>query len=282
MLCPKTLWLLPVLATGLLTLAPAWHRASPEVDLALVLIVDVSTSMDPDEQDLQRQGYVEAFRSSVVHQAIRKGMLGRMAVSYVEWAGAQRDRYQSVVVPWIVLENPTDSIAFADRLARAPIHRAAGTSISEAIDFSVSHLSSGHFLAARQVIDISGDGSNNQGRLVTDARDEAIAHGVTINGLPIMLKEPDRRENATMDAYYRDCVIGGASSFMIPVRERKQFLAETRTKIVREIAGDAAAPGSLVQPVQVRPGADCDTSESLWDDFAPESHAPVIGFGQEL
>jgi Protein of unknown function (DUF1194) len=282
MLCPKTLWLVPILVTELAALGPAWPRAPTNVDLALVLAVDVSTSMDPDEQDLQRQGYVEAFRSSVVHQAVRKGMLGRIAVSYVEWAGGHRHRYQRVVVPWTVLESPKDSIAFADRLARAPIHRAAGTSISEAIDFSVSHLSSGHFLAARRVIDISGDGSNNQGRLVTDARDEAIAHGVTINGLPIMLKEPDRRENATMDAYYRDCVIGGATAFMIPVRERKQFLTETRAKIVREIAGDAAAPGFLVQPVQVRPRADCDTSESLWDDFAPEPHAPVIGFGQEL
>ena len=85
-----------------------------------------------------------------------------------------------------------------------------------------------------------------------------------------------------MDAYYRDCVIGGASAFMIPVRERKQFLTETRTKVIREIAGDAAALGSLVQPVQVRPGTDCDTSESLWDELAPEPHPPVIGAGQEL
>jgi hypothetical protein len=136
-------------------------------------------------------------------------------------------------------------------------------------------------MALRRVIDISGDGSNNQGRSVTDARDEAVARGVTINGLPIMLKEPERRENATMDAYYRDCVIGGASAFLVPVRERGQFLTQTRTKIVREIAG-GGAPSSLVQPIQSVPLTDCEANESFWDDFAPEPHGPVIGFGQEL
>src|SRR3712207_3338759 len=183
--CTKVPWLLPILVSGLLTVAPAWHRIPTEVDLALVLAVDVSTSMDPDEQDLQRQGYVEAFRSPTVHQAIRTGMLGRIAVTYVEWGGARRLRFQNVVVPWTVLETPKDSIAFADRLARAPIHRVAGTSISEAIEFSLALVATGHFLAGREVIDISGDGSNNQGGLVTEARDRAVARGVTINGLPI-------------------------------------------------------------------------------------------------
>jgi len=278
---PKTLYLLPIVATGVVALGPAWPRAPTDVDLALVLAVDVSTSMDPDEQDLQRQGYVEAFRSPLVHQAIHTGMLGRVAVTYVEWAGATHPRYQNVVVPWTVLETPQDGVLFAERLSRAPIHPVAGTSISGAIDFSLVLLSSGRFMALRQVIDISGDGSNNQGRSVTDARDEAVARGVTINGLPIMLKEPERRENATTDAYYRDCVIGGPSAFLVPVRERGQFLAQTRTKIVREIAG-VSAPGSLVQAVQVRPGTDCDTSESPWEDFAPDPHTPVSHSGREL
>jgi hypothetical protein len=277
----KVPWLIPVVVTGLLTLAPAWRSAPTEVDLALVLAVDVSTSMEPDEQDLQRQGYVEAFRSPLVHQAIRTGMLGRIAVTYVEWAGAHTPGYQSVIVPWTILETPKESIAFADRLARAPTHRVSGTSISKAIDFSVAHLSSSRLLAARRVVDVSGDGSNNQGRLVTEARDEAVARGVTINGLPIMLKEPDRGEDATMDAYYRDCVIGGANAFMMPVRERKQFLTETRTKIVREIA-DAAGPDVRVRTVRGRPLTDCDTSESVWEDFAPTPHGPEIGSGRKL
>ena len=277
----KVPWLLSVLVTGLLTIAPAWHRAPTDVDLALVLAVDVSTSMDPDEQDLQRQGYVEAFRSPMVHQAIHAGMLGRIAVTYVEWAGAHTPGYQKVIIPWTFLESSKDAIAFADWLARAPTHRVPGTSISKAIEFSLALLSSGDFLATRRVIDISGDGSNNQGGLVTEARDKAVARGVTINGLPMMLKEPERGENATLDAYYRDCVIGGSNAFMIPVRERKQFLTETRAKIVREIA-DAAGPGSLAHSVGGRPLTDCDTSESVWDDFAPNLHRPVIGSGQDL
>jgi hypothetical protein len=199
----------------------------------------------------------------------------------VEWGGARRLRYQNVIVPWTVLESSKDSIAFADRLADAPIHRVAGTSISEAIEFSLALLLSGDFLATRRVIDISGDGSNNQGGLVTKARDKAVARGVTINGLPIMLKEPEQGENATLDAYYRDCVIGGSNAFMIPVRERRQFLTETKAKIVREIA-DAAGPGSLAHSVGGRPLTDCDTSESVWDDFAPNLHRPVNGSGQDL
>jgi Protein of unknown function (DUF1194) len=277
---PKAPWLLPILVIGLLTIAPAWHPAPTEVDLALVLAVDVSTSMDSEEQALQRQGYVEAFRSSLVQQAIGSGMLGRIAVTYVEWAGAH-PRFQSIGVPWTILETPQDIIAFADRLARAPVHSEVGTSVAEAIDFSMALLSSGHFLAARRVIDISGDGSNNQGRLVTEARDEAVARGVTINGLPIMLKQPGWREHATIDAYYRDCVIGGPGAFVIPVRERQQFLTETRAKIVREIA-NVSVSRLPAQPVLGQSLTDCDTSESLWEDIEPEPHAPVIGTGQKL
>jgi hypothetical protein len=236
--------------------------------------------MDVDEQHLQRQGYVEAFRSSLIQQAIRTGMLGRIAVTYVEWGGAH-PRFQAVVVPWTILEAPSDSIAFADRLVRAPIHRVTGTSISQAIDFSVALLASSPFLATRRVIDISGDGSNNQGRLVTQARDEAVGRGIIINGLPILLKDPERRENALTDAYYRDCVIGGANAFIIPVRERQQFLTGTKSKIVREIA-DVRGSSLLAQPVRSGPLTDCDTSESLWDDADPEPHGPVLGTGREL
>ncbi|MGO4523279.1 DUF1194 domain-containing protein [Microvirga sp. 2MCAF35] len=272
--------MLPVLVAGLLSVAPAWHRAPDEVDVALVLAVDISTSMDPDEQTLQRQGYVEAFRSGMVHQAIRSGMLGRIAVTYVEWAGAH-PHVQNVMVPWTVLESPSDSFAFAERLAHAPIRREAGTSISEAIDFSLALFSFGPFLPGRRVIDISGDGSNNQGPLVTEARDRAVARGITINGLPIMLHRTDRREDAMLDAYYRDCVIGGVSAFMVPVRDRGQFLTETRAKIVHEIADTSETIG-LVQPVGSASKTDCDTSESLWDDIAPSPHTPDSSVGHEL
>jgi len=277
---PYGSWLFPAAVIGLLALAPAWRQAPVEVDVALVLAVDVSISMDRDEQELQRNGYIEAFRAPMVHQAIRTGMLGRIAVTYVEWAGAN-PRLQSVVVPWAVLETPKDSIAFADRLARAPVRRGAGTSISDAIEMGVALLSTGRLVAARKVIDISGDGPNNQGRLVTEARDEAIARGITINGLPVMLKEPDWREDVALDVYYRDCVIGGANAFMIPVRERGQFLTETRAKIVREIAGLEGADWQA-QAIGGRSRTDCDTSESVWDDFAPDPHAPPASIGREL
>ncbi|WP_262029104.1 DUF1194 domain-containing protein [Microvirga sp. Mcv34] len=280
MRCPKASWLLPAFVAGLLTVAPAWQRAPDEVDLALVLAVDISTSMDPDEQALQRQGYVEAFRAGTVHQAIHSGMLGRIAVTYVEWAGAH-PRVQNVVVPWTVLEGPADSLAFAERLARAPIRREAGTSIAEAVDFSLALFALGPFRPARRVIDLSGDGSNNQGPLVTEARDRAVARGVTINGLPIMLHPTERREDAMLDAYYRDCVIGGVNAFMVPVRDRGQFLTETRAKIVHEIAGTSEAAGR-VQAAGSAPKTDCDTSESLWDDIVPSPHSPDHGIGHEL
>lgn len=269
-----------VLATALSMPAPAWNRTLPDVDLALVLAVDVSPSMDPGELQLQRQGYVDAFRSASVHKAIESGMLGRIAVTYVEWAGA-KPRYQRVVVAWSILETSEDSLVLADRLALAPIQRASGTSISQAIDFSMALLAFVPAQAVRRVIDISGDGVNNQGRLVTKARDEAVAQGVTINGLPILLRGYDRRDSVKVDAYYRDCVIGGVGAFVIPVRNSQQFPQETRAKIIREISGRGSSDVA-VQHAQTSSPTECDTSESLWDDFAPEPHAPVIGLGQPL
>jgi hypothetical protein len=168
------------IAIGLLWGAPP-ARAQTEVDLALVLAVDISYSMDVEEQALQREGFAEAFRSPLVHDAIRRGMLGRIAVTYVEWAGASD---QSVIVPWTVLDNPEGIMAFAHRIASTPLRRAQRTSIAGAIDFSVRHLEKSGVEAARRVIDVSGDGPNNQGRIVTQARDDAVAKGITINGLP--------------------------------------------------------------------------------------------------
>jgi hypothetical protein len=189
-----------------------------EVDLALVLAVDISRSMDPDEQDLQRKGFVEAFRSPAVHEAIRQGMLGRVSVVYMEWSGANQ---QQVVVPWTVVGDAEEAVMFADRLEQAPISRIMSTSISGAIDFSVTLLDQTGVEPLRKVIDVSGDGPNNQGRLVTLARDEAVAQGITINGLPIMLKRPSGMGDMEhLDVYFRDCVIGGAGAFVVPVRER--------------------------------------------------------------
>ena len=220
--------------------------AGTEVDLALVVAVDVSRSMDPDEQELQRQGFVEAFRSAAVHDAIRRGMIGRIGVVYMEWAGATD---QQVLLPWTVIDNPESAMAFAGALAEKPTRRASRTSVSGAIDFSVGLLAGSGMAPTRQVIDVSGDGPNNQGRIVTAARDEAIAKGITINGLPIMLKAPGPWDIEDLDLYYRDCVIGGQGAFMVPVRDRAQFVQAVKTKILLEVAGHT--PGEpLVKAAQ--------------------------------
>nr|WP_210496114.1 DUF1194 domain-containing protein [Microvirga antarctica] len=256
--------ILPVLAVVMMVMSTVAAKAETEVDLALVLAVDVSRSMDPDEQELQRQGFVEALRSPQVHQAIAGGTLGRIVVSYVEWSG---ENEQTVIVPWTVLDDEPDAVAFAGRLAAAPVSRMRRTSISGAIDFGVRLLADTGVTPLRKVIDISGDGPNSSGRAVTRARDEAASQGITINGLPIMLKRPSGFGDIdNLDAYYRDCVIGGRGAFIVPVRERQQFAEAIRNKIIREIADLSSTP--LIQPAQAASPVDCATRGSAgWDQW---------------
>ena len=223
-----------------------------------MLAVDVSFSMEPDEQELQRHGFVEAFQSSEVHQAIRRGVLGRIAVVYVEWSGAFD---QEIIVPWTVIEQPADGLAFAERLLQSPLHSMSYTSISGGIDFGVRQLRQSGLQADRQVIDVSGDGANDAGRTVTLARDEALARGITINGLPIMLKWPDGPwDIEDLDLYFRDCVIGGPGAFLVPVREKTQFVEAIKAKLVREIT-DQSPPRSLVQHAQTDTSTNCLAGE---------------------
>ena len=244
-------------------------RAETEVDLALVVAVDVSFSMDPDEQNLQREGFIEAFRSPIVHDAIRRGALGRIAVAYVEWAGSSDQR---LVIPWTIMDGAASASAFAQDLAGKPTRRAARTSISGAIDFGMKLLGEGEVVAIRRVIDVSGDGANNQGRPVLAARQDALAAGVTINGLPITLKEPGYFDVVDLDAYYRDCVIGGQGAFMVPARSREQFRDAVKTKIIMEIAerpvpGRMAGLDGLVIPAQATaPRTNCLAGEQQWRD----------------
>jgi hypothetical protein len=242
------------LILGVLLQAPA--AAGPEVDVALVIGVDISNSMDPEEQALQREGFVAAFRSPFVHEAIRKGALGRVAVAYMEWAGTVT---QQVIVPWTVIENSAEALQFAEHLAASPIRRAPRTSISAAIDFAVLLLEGSGVDAIRRVIDISGDGANNQGRPVTNARNDALERGITINGLPIMLKRSGYWDIDHLDLYYRDCVIGGPGAFMVPVRERDQFVEAVKIKLIREISERASDP--LVQPAQAEQRTNCFAGE---------------------
>jgi hypothetical protein len=236
--------------------APALRRADvpagavgTTVDVELVLAVDISYSMDPEEQALQREGYIAALTSPEFLNALRQGLHGKIVAAYVEWAGAAEQR---IVVPWQVIDGRGSAEAFANAIADAPYRRAYRTSISGVLEFAAPLFGTSGHRGLRRVVDVSGDGANNQGTMVTLARDELLAKGVTINGLPIMLKRPSA---ATMDIdpldlYYEDCVIGGPAAFVIPVRERRQFKDATRTKLVLEVAGLSPAPLSQTTPSQ--------------------------------
>ena len=221
--------------------------------------------MDADEQARQREGFALAFRAPAVIDAIRRGAVGRIAVAYVEWAGAADQR---VVVPWTVLDAPETIRAFADRIAAAPLHRAQRTSISGAIDFAARYFAQSGVAATRRVVDVSGDGANNQGRPVTQARDAAVAAGITLNGLPLMLKAPGTFDIEGLDAYYRDCVIGGPGAFVVPARDRAQFQEAIRTKILREGAALPGEPRVTLAQSTLAPSTrtDCLAGEAQWQD----------------
>ena len=254
------------------------------VDVELVLAVDVSMSMDMDEQRLQRQGYVAAFRDEALHKAIAAGTHARIAVTYMEWADAH---IQAVVVPWTIIDSPAAAMAFADQLEATPISRARMTSISGALRIATGLIEQNNIQGTRRVIDISGDGPNNSGLPVKQMRDEVVARGIIINGLPIMLKSTTRSgffNVAELDLYYMDCVIGGAGSFVIPIRDRSEFITATRKKLLLEISDLAPLPARPVPAgkppriirtqFKIKPGRpervtkiDCLIGEKLWQDF---------------
>jgi hypothetical protein len=249
---------------ALLTSAAAQQKAANdiEVDLELVLAVDISWSMDAAEQRLQREGYIAAFSDPETLQAIRGGALGRIAVTYVEWAGAS---IQSVVVPWRLLDDRDDIDRFLAELATAPLQRRQRTSISGVVQAAMPMLDNNGYRGLRRVIDVSGDGPNNQGIVVTEARDAAVAADITINGLPLLLSRggPSQFNIDDLQGYYVDCVIGGVGAFSIPIRNRDEFVPATRQKILREIAGyDPLLPA--IVPVVDKPKSDCLIGEKLW------------------
>jgi hypothetical protein len=249
-------------------------RAVTYADLELVIAVDVSRSVDETEGELQRQGYVSAFRDPEVHNAIRSGMLRRIAVAYMEWAGVGQ---RKVIADWFVIKDAESAKQFAERLSQGTPEPARRTSISGAIEFGLTWLDGNGYEGTRRVIDISGDGPNNDGILVTRARDKAVAAGVIVNGLPIMddgggfyssYNIPD------LDLYYRDCVIGGPGSFIEVAENFKDFARAIRRKLILEIAGrkpDRRARFVLAQArKKARVSPPCDFGERLRmdrDDF---------------
>jgi hypothetical protein len=235
------------------------------VDLELVLAVDVSGSMDMEEQQVQRAGYIDAITHPEVLTAIRTGAYGRIAVTYVEWGGSG---YQTTTIPWRTVEDGGSAREFAAALAEAPMARIRGTSISGALRYSSGLFDENGYEGYRRVIDISGDGPNNTGMPVAPMRDEVLAQGIVINGLPVMLRPSGGYLGINnLDVYYENCVIGGPGSFVVSVNDPAQFAETIRRKLVLEIAEQ---PG-LVQTVQVGGRAsriDCMIGEGLrrsWD-----------------
>ena len=240
---------------------PAAGRAT-EVDLQLVLAVDVSLSMDNEEQQLQRQAYVAAFRDRLVHDAIRAGASGRIAVIYVEWSG---DEEQRIVIPWTLIDSPEAATTFAATLEAAPISRMRRTSISSAMNFAARLFDQSAYTAPRRVIDFSGDGSNNEGPPIAQTRDDLVQRGIVINGLPLVLDRTGTQmvgdQTVTLDMYYEQCVIGGAGSFLVAVRDIGEFRDALKTKLILEIASIQPDPDHMrVIPASdtARPGLACD------------------------
>jgi hypothetical protein len=207
------------------------------VDLELVLAVDISGSVDEVEARLQREGYIAALRHPHVIEAIQSGSLGRIAVAYVEWAG---DYFQRTMLDWTVIDGPASAAEFADALAETPLITAHWTSLSGAIDYAAPLFEGNGFGGVRRVIDISGDGYNNRGRAVELARDEAVAAGITINGLPIVNDRPNPwggNPPVGLEHYFEERVIGGPGAFMIVADDYTAFASAIFSKLLLEIAG---------------------------------------------
>ena len=208
------------------------------VDLELVLAVDVSGSVDEAEADLQRKGYVDAIADPEIIRAIQSGLLGRIAVTYFEWAG---DGWQSPVLDWTVIDGPDAAREFARKLSETSVGAGPWTSISQAIEFSANLIRTNNYEGTRRIIDVSGDGPNNTGGLVVPARDAAVAQRITVNGLPIINDRPNfgRQPMPNLDLYYRNCVIGGPGAFIVVAHGFKAFAKAIRRKLILEIAGTA-------------------------------------------
>ena len=234
----------------------------PAVNVELVIAVDVSYSMDMDELAIQREGYAQAIVSKDFLQALRAGR-SKVAVTYFEWSMSGDEK---IIIPWRVIDGPESADAVAAEIMKTPVRRGSSTSISGAISFALQLFEESPYRGLRRVIDISGDGPNNDGAPVTSARDAALEKGIIINGLPIMVKEPSYSiDIENLDLYYEDCVIGGPGAFIMPIKDREEFQEAIRTKLVLEVAGLTPEHG-IVPAAEKEPRVPCLIGEKKWQE----------------
>jgi hypothetical protein len=243
-----------------------------EVDAELVLAVDVSRSMTANELEIQRRGYAEALVSREVVTAITSGLIGRIAVQYVEWAGEYSQR---IIVDWTMISSREEAEAFASKLTAHFNSSMRRTSISGGLLFAADELDSNDYFSNNRIIDVSGDGPNNEGQPVTLARDEVLAKDIVINGLPLMTREGmgSQFHLEDLDVYYENCVIGGPASFVLPVLNWDEFPTAVRQKLILELAGRRPPARATVPFIRVSEkglsgatvdGYDCLIGEKMW------------------
>lgn len=255
----------------LATFAGGVPARAADVDLALVLAIDASSSVNEERYDLQIRGYTQAFRNPMLADAIEQTPNGAIAVTLVQWAGY---REQQQVIGWRIIHDAGMARRFASTIAETTRVLNGSTSLSGAIDFSGRLLRTSGHNARRRVIDVSGDGSNNQGRPAAVARDEAVAAGITINGLPILTEEP------ALDAYYSEYVIGGPGAFLVVAENLESFSAAILNKLTTEIAGTNARDQQVVMLPSTRPRS---RTPALVDprEWPERSHAAVLAWPLE-
>jgi hypothetical protein len=254
-------------------------HAQDMVDLELILAVDVSMSMGENERVIQRDGYAQAFREPIIIDAITGGHYGAIAVAYLEWAGS---RHAELRIPWTHIDSRDGALGFADIIANLPLLRVDRTSISNALSHAGRAIIGNRWEGARRVIDISGDGPNNQGEPVVPVRDKLVDSGIVINGLPLMVESNFIGFNIdNLDRYYEECVTGGPGSFVIPVYEWQHFADAVKRKLYLEIAGLSPAhlPEKSIQPVSAEADnthsqVDCQIGERKWREFRERFNFP--------
>jgi len=246
-------------------------RLQPQlVDLKLLLAVDVSGSIDFSEGALQRDGYVQALRDQTVIDTILSGQLGRIALAYVEWAGGD---HQRVLLDWTLIDSREAAHAFSENLSVRAHMAGRRTSIGNMLDFAIGMFQDRRFFAERQVVDISGDGPNNTGARVDEARDRAIAAGLVINALPILNERPSPYgfpKLDDLDVYYEECVIGGDGAFVIVAKGIRSFASAVRRKMILEVAGLTPEKPPRAVPAALGSGAggyNCAVGEEQLHEF---------------